>query len=296
MDRDAFSQLHPAVNFFYFIGALGFGMVFQHPAYVAAGILGAACYYLLLKGAKGLRTLLAFLPICAMISLLNPLVNLQGETVLFYLFGRPYTFEALIYGVVLAGILLVMLLWFGCYSVVMTGDKFTSLFGNLIPSLSLLLVMILRLVPSLMRKAKQISSVRAAIGKGTSAQDKYMDKARSGMTLLTVLASWTLESSVVTADSMRARGYGSTKRSSFSVYRFCRRDLFSGILMLIPAAAILIYAILGAAEATFMPQWYIAPLAGRFAPGFAAYLFYLFLPSLLHLAESLQWRILRASL
>ena len=62
MKRDAFSHCHPAVNFIFFLGALGFGMVFQHPAYLIAGILGGGCYYFLLTGRKGLPMVAAMLP------------------------------------------------------------------------------------------------------------------------------------------------------------------------------------------------------------------------------------------
>ena len=31
---DGFSDCHPAVNFLFFVGAIGFGVVIQHPAYV----------------------------------------------------------------------------------------------------------------------------------------------------------------------------------------------------------------------------------------------------------------------
>jgi energy-coupling factor transport system permease protein len=61
--------------------------------------------------------------------------------------------EALYYGSAIAAMFVVMLIWFGCYNDVLTSDKFTSLFGNVIPSFSLLLVMVLRMIPNLMRKA-----------------------------------------------------------------------------------------------------------------------------------------------
>lgn len=296
MKRDAFSHCHPAVNFLYFIGALGFGMVFQHPAYLLAGIIGAACYYFLLSGPKGVRMLLAMLPLCLIIAAINPLFNHQGDTILFYLFGNPYTFEALTYGAALAGILLVMLLWFGCYSTVMTGDKFTSLFGNLIPALSLLLVMIFRMVPSLMRRARQISGARKSIGKSAAAQASYMDKARDGMTILYSLTAWALEGSIVTADSMRARGYGCAKRSSFMIYRMTIRDWVLLAITAGLALAVLAAAASGGANATFMPEWYIAPITGVHALGFAAYCAYLLIPTLLHIEEALQWHISRSGI
>ena len=55
MKQDAFSGCHPAVNCLFFVGAIGFGVVIQHPAYLAAGVIGAAVYYLLLTGKQGLK-------------------------------------------------------------------------------------------------------------------------------------------------------------------------------------------------------------------------------------------------
>lgn len=296
MKRDAFSSCHPAVNFIFFLGALGFGMVIQHPAYLIAGILGSACYYLLLSGAKGLKLILAMLPFCLLVTGINPLFNHQGDTILFYFFGDPYTLEALIYGGVLAGILLVMILWFGCYSVVMTGDKFTSLFGNLIPSLSLLLVMIFRMVPNLMRQARQITGARKSIGKGAADQSRYMDKARDGMTVLGSLTTWALEGSIVTADSMRSRGYGCGKRGSFMIYRMTCRDWVLLGIILVLAAAVLAVASAGSTNATFTPEWYIAPVSGINSLGFIAYCAYLLIPTALNIEEALQWHFSRSKI
>ena len=53
--RDAFSKCHPAVNFLFFVGAIGMSVVIQHPAYLAAGFVGGITYYLLLNGRKGVK-------------------------------------------------------------------------------------------------------------------------------------------------------------------------------------------------------------------------------------------------
>ena len=140
MRSDAFSKRHPAVNFAFFLGAICSAVIIQHPAYLAVGIVSGSCYYLLLHRRKGLRNILSMLPLFLVLTLINPLFNRYGERVLFWYFGRPYTWEALLYGMAISGIFLEMLLWFGCYNAVLTSDKFTSLFGNVIPALSLLLV------------------------------------------------------------------------------------------------------------------------------------------------------------
>lgn len=293
MKRDAFSGFHPAVNFIFFLGALGFGMVIQHPAYLVAGIVGAGCYYFLLTGSRGAKMVFFSLPLCLMITLVNPLFNHRGRIVLFQLFGNPYTLEALVYGGVTAGIFLVMILWFGCYSAVMTGDKFTSLFGKLIPSISLLLMMIFRMVPTLLRKASQIAGARKSVGKGLDGESLYMDKVKEGMSVLGTLTSWALEGSIVTADSMLARGYGTGKRSSFMIYRMTARDWAVLGIILVLSTVILVSVANGAAKAEFLPEWSVAPIRGI---SFTLYCVYLLIPTALHIEEDVKWHIMRSKI
>ena len=213
---DAFSKCHPAVNFLFFVGAIGMSVVIQHPVFLLVGIVTGAVYYLLLNGRKGWKTILGLLPMFLILTAINPLLNTMGETPLWYPFGRPYTLEALFYGGALASMFVIMMLWFGCYNKVLTSDKFTSLFGSLIPSISLLLVMILRLIPNFIRKTQGIIGARKSIGKGAGEGASTKEKVRDGMTVLSAMTSWALEGSVVTGDSMRARGYGSAKRTRAS--------------------------------------------------------------------------------
>lgn len=289
MKRDAFSQYHPAVNFLYFVGAIGFGVVIQHPAYMLAGAAGSAIYYLLLHGLKGWRMILGMIPLFGLVSVINPVFNTYGETILFYLFGRPYTFEALLYGMVIAGMFVVMMLWFGCYNAVLTSDKFTSLFGDLIPALSLLLVMVLRMIPNLIRKASQIIGARKSIGKGAEEHSRTKEKIINGMVVLSALTDWALEGSVVTADSMRSRGYGASKRTSFQIYRMGVQDWVLLLLMVALACATLLG---GDKTAAFTPKLYIAPLTWSFA----AYCIYLFIPTALHIKEAIIWHNSRSKI
>ena len=288
MKRDAFSGFHPAVNFLFFVGAIGFGVVIQHPAYLAAGGVCGLVYYLLLQGWRGLKLLGTMIPMFLLISLINPLVNTYGKTVLFTYFGRNWTWEAMVYGMVLGGMFVLMMVWFGCYNQVLTSDKFVALFGRLIPSLSLLLVMVLRLIPSFMRKSRQIIGARNSIGKGGNENTTFREKAASGMTVLSALTDWALEGSIVTADSMRSRGYGSTKRTSFRLYRMTARDwvvlTVEGIL-----ALMVVYTIAtGGTGASFTYRISIAPLTW----GYGAYWAFLLIPTAIQIKEEVQWRII----
>ena len=296
MSQDAFSKRHPIVNFLFFLGAIGFGVMIQHPAYLAAGFLSSTIYYLLLSGRKGLKMLLGMIPFFLVMTAVNPLFNVYGKTQLFTVFGRPYTLEAIYYGAAVAGALVIMLIWFGCYNAVLTSDKFTCLFGDLIPALSLLLVMVLRLIPNLMRKARQFMGARKSIGKGGSENAHRREKVMDGMTILSALTDWALEGSVVTGDAMRSRGYGTAKRSSFVIYRMTGLDIGLLVIQCMLIAAVLSAIVTGGTVAEFTPELYIAPMKGFHVPGFLAYWAYLLIPTILHIKETIQWHISRSKI
>ena len=287
---DAFSKCHPAVNFLFFLGAIGASVLVQHPAYLLVGIVTGAVYCLLLNGPKGWRLLLATVPLFLFVTAINPLFNTYGSTTLFLLFGRPYTLEALYYGAAVAAVFVVMLLWFGCYNKVLTSDKFTSLFGSLLPAISLLLVMVFRMVPNLMRKAAQFSGARKSLGKGAAENASLKEKLRDGATVLGALTTWALEGSVVTGDSMRSRGYGAAKRTSFMIYRMSVSDWALLVLMPLLLALVIAAGSQGQMQAEYTPDLSLAPLSWGIVP----YTVYLLIPSVLHIKESVQWHISRS--
>ena len=290
MRNDAFSKCHPAVNFLFFVGAIGMSVVIQHPAYLLAGIITGAIYYLLLNGKKGWKTILGLLPVFIILTGINPLFNTLGATPLFHLGSRPYTLEALFYGAALASMFVIMMLWFGCYNKVLTSDKFTCLFGNLIPSISLLLVMVFRMVPNFIRKTQQIIGARKSIGKGISENATTKEKIQDGGTVLGALTSWALEGSVVTGDSMRARGYGTAKRSSFMIYRMTVTDCILLAVMLVLIGATVVAASFGQFAAVFVPNVSVAPVSW----GLVTYICYLLIPTVLHVKEAFAWHISRS--
>ena len=299
MSRDRFSRAHPAVSFCFFLAVILFTVMLLHPVYLALSLSGAAACLLCQKGRKGLLQTAAMLPLFVLITvlspLLNPLKNAQGGHVIFTLFGRYITWELLGNGAMLSAMFIAMLLWFLCYSHIMTGDKFTALFAPLMPALSLLLVMVLRLVPAYGRKAKQISTARQCIGLGSNGGKRQA--VRGAMSNLAALTAWALEGAIVTADSMRSRGYGAAKRTNFTPYRFTVADGIFLAVMAVMAAVTMAAAAAGYATAEFVPNLYIAgsntPLG---AAGLAAWGILLAIPTIVHIWEDMTWRILQSKI
>ncbi len=291
---DVFSGYHPAVNFLFFIGAIVLGMFLAHPLFLAVSMTSSVLYYLLLSGKGGLKFLRSMVLMALLLSLLNPLFNTRGGTVLFsYWKGRPFTLEALLYGIATGGVFFTIMLWFACYNKIMTGDKFLYLFGRRAPALSLLFSMVLRLVPNFKKKAAVIATARKCVGRAPDCGSSRQRLER-GVEVLSVLTSWALEGAVETADSMKSRGYGSGMRSRFSIYRFRKMDRIVAAVMVLGLFFVLGAVFLGRAAITYTPAVIMPKLDWITVAGLAGYGVFLFLPSFLHIWEDVTWRILRS--
>ncbi len=288
--RHWFSTLHPLVVFVYFVCAIGLALCTMHPCFLAASLLAACCYGMYLYGARRflLRAALA-LPLWLAVAVINPLTSGLGLTVLFMLGGQPVTLEALVYGLCAGGMLVAVLLWFSCYSAVMTGDKFLSLFGRILPGTALMLSMVLRYIPALLRRAREVESAqRSLLGEQ---QGGRKDQLRRGVRLASVLMSWSLENSIETADAMRGKGYGLGRRSHYVNERFCLRDgvCLTLLLLLAAATAALVFSPVG--RFRFYP--FLSPLSPSAALACLPYLALLLFPLLLEGKEALQCRLSR---
>lgn len=291
--QDTFSAYSPIINFIFYIGAIICGMFFIHPAFLACAVILSAAYYLTIKGCRGIKMVLGMIPVWIALAVINPLVNTRGDIILFTYFNdRPYTLEALYYGIALGAMFVSVILWFMSYNSVMTSDKFIYLFGKAIPSASLILTMVLRLVPNYQKKIHQIAGARKCIGKGAASESKR-EKAENGLTIISALTSWAFEGGIITADSMRSRGYGSGKRTNFSIYKFETRDRLLLLLMLALLAIVFICGFKGGTTATYTPEIMLADNIWT-AIGAAAYFIFLAIPTALNLLEALTWHILRS--
>ena len=301
--EDTFATYHPLVNFLFYIGALVGGMFFLHPAFVLCAVFFAALHYRIVKGRAAWHFLSGLLPLFIVLTVVNPVFNTYGDRVLFVwhigslISERPYTTEALLYGMALGGMFVSALLWFASYNVEMTEDKFLYLFGRFSPSVSLVLTMVLRLVPNYQKKAGQLMAARRGIGKGTE-EGSTSEKVGHGLTVLSALLSWALEGGIATADSMRSRGYGcGRKRTSFSIYRFESRDrlLLGGMVVLLLVLGVCAFA--GGTQAEYTPVLSVAGPENFYTiAGVVAYALFLAIPAGINLTEELKWHILRSKI
>ena len=252
--KQRFETMHPGVCLLYFMAVLGCTMVCRHPIYLTISFCCAAGYTILLRGKVGIRFFIGVvLPVCLLSVVLNGWFNHYGVTPLFRLpGGNRVTLEALCQGAVLGGMFGAATLWLYCFGIVLPQDKLLYLGSQCMPALSLVLTMALRFVPTYTAQTAKI--IRARQGMlGKSREQKFRQKMRHGGTVLSILTTWALENSIQTADSMRARGYGAAKRSSYRQYRWHAKDIICALCTLLIVGMLVGLAITGAWNVQYDP-------------------------------------------
>lgn len=289
--KDSFSTFHPFVNFLYFVVVLLFSMVFMHPIFQVIALISAAVYSFMLKGKKAVRfNLLYMVPFLLFMAIMNPVFNHQGVTILFYLNnGNPITKESILYGVAAACMFVTVIIWFSCYNVVMTSDKFIYIFGKILPALSLIFSMVLRFVPRYLAQIKVISNAQKCIGRDVT-QGNLLARARNGITILSIMTTWALENAIETADSMKSRGYGLPGRTSFSIFRLDARDKVALLIMTGLIAMVAIGAAMGENTMRYYPSIKASTITPFSILVYIAYFALCMIPVLINMVEAMKWK------
>lgn len=249
---DEFSRYHPVVNLIFYLLVLGTTMFQMSVGLVFISLFSAVVYYFMLKKTEGLKYCAVVVGIIIVSAIINPLFSHKGGTLLFYLFtGNPVTLESIIYGLISAIIIGAMLLWFSTFNQVMGVERILGAIGKVLPNVSLLITMIMRFIPQYTRHQRKVSMVNKVNKRNYGEKinllnrektekenvieackkqkkkngiDKIIDSIKEGSRTFSITTTWALENSIYTADSMKARGFGTGRRTNYSNYKFQKRD------------------------------------------------------------------------
>lgn len=274
MDMDAFSKLHPAVILLYYSLAVFFIIFYSHP--LVTGLAGGVVFisYVSFAGIKkGGRRFLGSMGVMAACLIMNPLLNHRGVTLLFMLGDSRITLEAVLYGVNMALILLASFFLFAGFSHYMRAEKIMTLFGKRFPSFSLLFSMILRFVPKVGKDYREMTNIHG-----------------NKPAVWSALIGLSMEESLERSLSMKSRGYGSGKRSSYYGKRFTRRDVAVLIFFLLIGVQSIGFYLYSGMEARFFPDVEISEI-----PLYECIVLTIFygIPLLMRGKEEMAWRLSR---
>lgn len=260
-ESGAFYRSHPLLNFVYFAVIIGVTTFSNHPAILLTSFIMAWFYSVLLKGKKAMRfNFILLLPVILITVLLNTLNVHNGVTALFYINGNCITLEAIIFGFVQGIMISSVIIWFTCFSVIITEDKFIYLFGRIAPVIALTVSMIFRFIPLLKNRFNEVSAAQRCMGRRKSGRS-FTRKIRQLGKEVSILIAWSLEASIESADSMEARGYGLRGRTSFHLFRITGKECRILILMLILGSICITACAMDYTNIYYYPKILLPPLS-----------------------------------
>lgn len=147
------------------------------------------------------------------IIMLNVLFNQNGSIVLWTIFSRSFTLEALVAGGLYFLSYLCLLLLFILLNQMLGSAKLLLLGAKRLPQFTLLLLISLRFLKLFTSRMKQIQAVQTVQGVSV-ATGSLKARLHNGGLLVKALLVSSLEEALVSADSMSARGYGLKKKDA----------------------------------------------------------------------------------
>lgn len=282
-----FDDINPVSSTVYYLFVTVITMFSMNPIILAISLLFAVLTYSL-WGKADKKAHIFSLILFLIMAVLNPLVVHNGATPLFYLNDRPFTLEAVLYGITAAGMITAALYWLRSFSRMMTVDKLLYLFSRFSPKLSLILSMAIRYVALFRQRYRKITDTQKALG--LYKDNNLIDAIYGRMRVFSILITWAIENGIVTASSMDARGYGAHRRTSYAHYKMNGKD----VLFILLSAALFALTLTGVYNAgvTYYPRLYMEPDRPQSIMGYLSFFLLCMLPTIFNTKEAMKWRCL----
>lgn len=179
---------------------------------------------ILLKRSDLLKvSILCFLPLAVLTMIINMLFSSGGNTILFYLFGKEFTLESIIYAFIFSFRLLIVILIFAGFGVMTDSDSAVTFFGRVVPKTTLTLMIGIKLLPNMSERLKNLMTIYNVRGVEFS-KGKLKNKIINSIPVLSVLLEDSLEASFDIGEAAYVRGFLSGKRTVYDKKKFLEKD------------------------------------------------------------------------
>jgi hypothetical protein len=258
--------------------------------FLVISYVSAFLYSVKLNGKKALIFNLCLIPLAVLFALYYASYHHFGITNLRKNFiGNEITLESLVYGLMLGVTVAAVIMFFSCMFAVVSSDKVVYLFGRISPRLSLFLSILLRSVPRIKERGRKIEISREGIGKGVR-QGNILQRFLHGISLISIVITWTLEDFVDSSVSMKSRGYSLKGRTAFSIYRFDNRDRSFVVMIFLCLTVVACGILLDQTEIIYNPEIIMNRITPLSAVFYGAYGVLLLLPMGLQVAGEIRFR------
>lgn len=281
---DRFSKLHPLFHIVYFLMMFVFVLSLNNPFFSAVSLISALLYGVKTRGKNILASLKFVVVMLFVVSAFNMLFAHYGVDVLFTIHDTEFTLEALFYGFNQGMVLGSVILWFSAFSRIMDSERVCYIL-RFSPKLALLFSMILGFIPRFTKKLEDIRDAQLGLNGGKAPKNRL----KTALDNLSALVSYSLESSIITADSMTARGYNQRSVRP-KRYKFTSSDVSLLVLVITLSALVIIEKVRGNILFVFDP--FISNSSFSII-AFCAFFVASFMPVIIDLWEDLLWKASR---
>ena len=287
-------SLNPLAVSVYFIAVAFMGMFSSNPIIIILFFVGALLLYITSDYCKEKKVhIFAFILILGC-GLINPIFSHNGKTIIFVFNNNLVTFEAFIYGLFMGLMIAAALYWFAIFSAIMTSDKVIYTVGRASPKLALTLSISLRFIPLFIKKSKEVNLSQKAMG--LYKDDTIISKIKGLSHVFSIMVTYIVEKTIITADSMAARGYGGEKRSSFSLFKFKLCDIIFIFVVVIFSTIMIISTATGALDYSFYPELKIPNNDLPTIFGYISYGILCLSSTAIEGGEKLKWHFLKSKI
>lgn len=276
-----FEEYHPMILFLFFAAVFWSTIAFSHPVFLLISLGASFLYSVYLKKGRALLFNVVQCLLWAVYPFVYASYNHFGVTSVYVNFiGNQITIESFLYGASLAvrGASLVM--WLECLYQVFSSDKVGYLLGRVSARLALYFAILLRTVPQVCQKWREVCRAREGIGKKITG-GSLGKNLKNTCAVVSVVLAWTLEQFVEKSKSMNSRGYALRGKTAFSIYRFDNRDRTIVLWMFLLFTIVLSGHALEQTRIVFAPQIIFNPISAVTCIFYAGYGLFCLFPMML---------------
>ena len=288
------TSIHPGVYLLYYFIMVLFAFIFSDPYFVVTFLVLLLVLIALQGVSHELKNIMRlFIPLSILIMILNPLLNRTGAHKIYLWSGFFITYEAIAYGILMSLALLIVILVFSSYNRSVSYQEMLYIFSKKLPIISMIIVMALRFIPLINSRAIEVQKLNNLKNNGiememgsdesndsealdldefnsninTDYDSKLVNKLKSNKRVAAIIkeaktlgkimgitVSWSLEESMFTAKSMKARGYNATERTSYLSYKFSNADVAFIALIIVTVGIIIIGLLHGVGMINIYPS------------------------------------------
>lgn len=295
MHPSFFRQTHPFVTSCYYIVALVIVMSTINPVIILCFFVASLLLRLLDLEGKSKKSVVYPLFFLGIITITNPVFVHRGATILFFFLNKPITMEAFIYGFFMGMTIVTVIYLFQNLQKAVDSEQFFYLFGKRFPKSGLILILVLRFIPLLQKYYRELNQVQKMVQQ--TQRRFFLERVAYGADLFGNLFSWSLENAMDTADSMKARGYGVTARSSRLHYTWRKKDTLFLIVIALTCLFFIFSTVNGYYQFNYYP--YHDNIYELILKKWLNYLFFFgvaLYPLLNRLKEVIVWTILKSKM